>query len=67
MSIVFSNLLCEFFGAPASRAEHLLTGVDEASVQALGVSQPVLARFANDIAVLCPDLVHETQMGLARK
>ena len=67
MSFVFSNLLREFFGAAAPRAEHLLTGVDEASVQALGVSQPVLARFSNDIAVLCPDLVHETQMGLARK
>lgn len=67
MNVAFLNLLREFFGAAISRTEHLLTGIDEASVQALGVSQPVLARFSNDIAVLCPDLVHETQMGLARK
>ena len=50
-----------------ARDEHLLAGADEASVQALGVSQPVLARFAQDVAVLCPDLVHEAQLGLGRR
>ena len=45
--------------------EHLLAGADEESLQALGVSQPILSRFQQDVAVLCPDLVHEAQLGLS--
>ncbi len=56
-----------FLGLAAPHDEHLLAGADQESVQALGVSQPVLARFSQDIAVLCPDLLHETQMGMAGK
>ena len=59
--------LRDIFGRSASHDEHLLAGADEQSVQALGVSQPVLARFQPDIATLCPDLVHEAQMGLGRR
>jgi hypothetical protein len=58
--------LREIRGISGSSDEHLLAGADEGSVQALGVSQPVLARFQNEIAVLCPDLVHEAQVGLGR-
>jgi hypothetical protein len=47
--------------------EHLLAGADEESVQALGVDQSVLARFSQDVAILCPDLVHEAQLGLGRR
>jgi hypothetical protein len=67
MHITFSGLLREVFHLPGAQDEHLLAGADEASVQALGVSQPVLGRFQSDIAVLCPDLVHETQLGLGRR
>jgi hypothetical protein len=55
------------FGLSMPHDEHLLAGADEEAVQALGVSQPVLSRFQQDIAVLCPDLVHEAQLGLGRK
>jgi hypothetical protein len=54
-----------FLGLAAPHDEHLLAGADQESVQALGVSQPVLAWFPRDIAVLCPDLLHETQIGMA--
>jgi hypothetical protein len=27
----------------------------------------VLARFQQDVAILCPDLVHEAQLGLGRR
>jgi len=47
--------------------EHLLGGADEASVQALGASAPVLSIFSQDVATLCPDLVHEAQRGLGRR
>jgi hypothetical protein len=60
---VFRNI----FGLSTQRDEHLLAGADEQSVKALGVSQPVLARFPQDIAILCPDLVHEAQIGLSRR
>jgi hypothetical protein len=49
-----------------SHDEHLLAGADEEAIQALGVSQPVLARFQQDVAMLCPDLVHEAQFGIGR-
>jgi hypothetical protein len=55
------------FGLAAPTDEHLLAGADEAQLQALGVSQPVLGNFSQDIAVLCPDLVHEAQLGLGRR
>jgi hypothetical protein len=55
------------FGHANPHDEHLLAGADEESVQALGVSQPVLARFQQDVAILCPDLVHEAQLGLGRR
>ena len=67
MYIALPHLLREIFGLATPHDEHLLGGADEASVQALGVSQPVLSRFQQDIAVLCPDLVHEAQLGLSRR
>jgi hypothetical protein len=66
MRFAFPNLLHAIFGGAGSD-EHLLAGADAAQVQALGVSQPVLARFQQDVAVLCPDLVHEAQFGLGRR
>jgi hypothetical protein len=60
-------VLRDIFGLSTPHDEHLLAGADEESVQALGVSQPILARFQQDIAVLCPDLVHEAQLGLGRR
>ena len=62
-----SHVLRDIFGLSVPHDEHLLAGADEESVQALGVSQPVLARFQSDVAILCPDLVHEAQFGLGRR
>jgi hypothetical protein len=67
MHFTFPLVLREIFGLSTPHDEHLLAGADEESVQALGVSQPILARFQQDIAVLCPDLVHEAQFGLGRR
>lgn len=64
MHFTLPQVFREMFGPVHD--EHLLAGADEAAVQALGVSQPVLARFSSDVAVLCPDLVHEAQLGLGR-
>lgn len=61
------HVLRDLLGLSAVHDEHLLGGADEEAVQALGVSQPVLARFQQDVAILCPDLVHEAQFGLGRK
>lgn len=63
LSQIFQNM----FGLTAPHDEHLLAGADEEAIQALGVSQPVLARFQQDIAILCPDLVLEAQRGLGRR
>ena len=57
----------DLFGHSTPHDEHLLAGADEQSIRALGVSQPVLARFQQDVAILCPDLVHEAQFGLGRR
>lgn len=62
-----SHLFRDLFGASPQHDEHLLAGVDEEARQALGVSEPVLERFQSDVAVLCPDLVHEAQFGLGRR
>jgi hypothetical protein len=62
----FSHLLRDILGMSTPHDEHLLAGADEESLQALGVSQPVLAWFQQDVAVLCPDLVHEAQFGIGR-
>jgi hypothetical protein len=59
--------LRDIIGRSTRQDEHLLAGATEQSVQALGVSQPVLARFQSDVAALCPDLVHEAQFGLGRR
>ena len=67
MQFAFPHVLRDIFGLSTPRDEHLLAGADEQSIQALGVSQPVLARFQQDIAILCPDLVHEAQLGLGRR
>lgn len=67
MRLALPLVLRDIFGLSASHDEHLLAGADEESIQALGVSQPVLARFQQDIAILCPDLVHEAQLGLGRR
>jgi hypothetical protein len=67
MHIALPHMIREIFGLSTPHDEHLLAGADEESVQALGVSQPVLSRFQQDVAVLCPDLVHEAQLGLGRR
>jgi hypothetical protein len=67
MRFTISHMVRDIFGLSASQDEHLLAGADEEAVQALGVSQPVLARFSSEVAVLCPDLVHEAQLGLGRR
>ena len=66
MNFALPHLFRDLLGRSTLRDEHLLAGADEAAVQALGVSQPVLARFQQDVAILCPDLVHEAQLGLGR-
>jgi hypothetical protein len=67
MQFTVPHRLRDIFRPATPHDEHLLGGPDEASVQALGVSQPVLARFQQDVAILCPDLVHEAQIGLGRR
>jgi hypothetical protein len=67
MHMTLPHLLRNILGLTTRHDEHLLAGADEASLQALGVSQSVLARFPDGVAVLCPDLLHETQIGLAGK
>jgi hypothetical protein len=67
MRFSWPNRLRDMFGLSAAHDEHLLAGADEESLQALGVGQPLLARFQQDMAVLCPDLVHETQLAFAGK
>jgi hypothetical protein len=67
MRFALPPVLRDIFHLSSAHDEHLLAGADEASVQALGVSQPVLARFQQDIAILCPDLVHEAQLGIGRR
>ena len=67
MTSVFLSFLRDNLGLSAPNDEHLLGGPDEASVQALGVNQGVLTQFRQDMAILCPDLVHEAQLGLGRK
>ena len=67
MHIALPQQLRALFGLASPHDEHLLAGADEESVQALGVSQPVLSRFQENVAVLCPDLLHEAQMGMGRR
>jgi hypothetical protein len=67
MLFTLPHVFRDLFNLPTAHDEHLLAGADEPSVQALGVSQPVLARFQQDVAILCPDLVHEAQLGLGRR
>jgi hypothetical protein len=67
MHFALPSVLRDIFGLTTPHDEHLLAGADEESLQALGVSQPVLARFQQDVAILCPDLVHEAQLGLGRR
>jgi hypothetical protein len=67
MHFALSSVLRDMFAHSTPHDEHLLAGADEESVQALGVSQTVLARFQQDVAILCPDLVHEAQLGLGRR
>jgi hypothetical protein len=67
MQFILPHVLRDIFGLSTPHDEHLLAGADEQSIQALGVSQPVLARFQQDVAILCPDLVHEAQLGLGRR
>jgi hypothetical protein len=67
MHFALPSVLRDIFRLSSLHDEHLLAGADEESLQALGVSQPVLARFQQDIAILCPDLVHEAQLGLGRQ
>ncbi|HVZ08828.1 MAG TPA: hypothetical protein VHC04_13030 [Rhodopila sp.] len=63
----FPHMIRDLFNVTSHEDEHLLAGADEASVQALGVSQPVLSRFQSDVAVLCPGLVQEAQLGMSGK
>lgn len=67
MHIALPNFLRHRLPLAAPHDEHLLAGADEQSIQALGVSQPVLSRFQPNIAILCPDLVHEAQRGIGRQ
>lgn len=67
MHIALPSILRHAFGLSLSPDEHLLAGADEPSLQALGVSQPVLSQFSQDVAVLCPDLVHEAQWGQSHR
>ncbi len=67
MSLSFPRVLRNIMGLSTPHDEHLLAGADEESLQELGVSQPVLSQFQQDVAVQCPDLVHEAQMSFARK
>jgi hypothetical protein len=67
MRFILPHSFRGMFSLSAPHDEHLLAGADEESVQALGVSQPVMARFQQDLAILCPDLVHEAQLGLGRR
>ena len=67
MNFLLPHLIRELFGRSDQHDEHLLAGADEEAVQALGVSEPVLSRFSSDVAVLCPDLVHEAQLGMVGK
>jgi hypothetical protein len=67
MHIAVPELLRLFLGLPRPQDEPILGGADEESIQTLGVSQPVLGQFQPSIAVLCPDLVHEAQLGLSRR
>ena len=54
-------------GLRQARDEHLLAGADEASVQAIGASTPVLSLFRQDFAALSPDLVHEAERAVRRR
>jgi hypothetical protein len=67
MFLAFPHFFRDIFGLSMAHDEHLLAGADAEAVQALGVSQPVLARFSQDVAILCPDLVHEAQLGIGRR
>ena len=67
MHLPLPRLLRNALGLTPAHDEHLLAGADEEAVQALGVAQPVLNHFRPDMAVLCPDLVHEAQIGLSRR
>jgi hypothetical protein len=67
MHIALPQRLRAILGLSMPHDEHLLAGADEESLQALGVSQPVLSGFQQDVVVLCPDLEHEAQLSLARK
>jgi hypothetical protein len=60
-------ILRNIMALSAPHDEHLLAGADEESLQELGVSKPVLSQFQQDVAVQCPDLVHEAQLSFARK
>ena len=61
------HLIRQALGRSRAQDGHLLAGADEAAVQALCVSQPVMAHFKQDVAVLCPDLVHQAQNGLSHR
>jgi len=67
MHFALPHAFRDIFAMSAQHDEHLLAGADEESVQALGVGQSVLARFSQNVAILCPDLVHEAQLGLGRR
>jgi hypothetical protein len=66
MPIALPETIRSLLGLSDPSDEHLLGGADEAALQALGASQPVLTRFEPLDAVQSPDLVHEVQIGLSR-
>jgi hypothetical protein len=67
MHFPIPQILRTIMGLSTPHDEHLLAGADEESLQELGVSQSVLSQFQQDVAVQCPDLVHEAQMSFAQK
>jgi hypothetical protein len=67
MHLSVPHMIRDLFGIAPAQDEHLLSGADEASIQALGVNQGVLSRFDGSVAVLCPDLLLEAQRGMVGK
>jgi hypothetical protein len=43
------------------------TSVGQETASGLGITSRVIAYFQPDLAALCPDLVHEAQLGLHRR
>jgi hypothetical protein len=67
MHINLHRMVRQALGLSDPHDEGMLAGPSEAAVQALATPEPVVSLFGGDVAVLCPDLVHEAQRGLSRR